>query len=78
MADHDRRSGEESGTPRWVWVVGAVVAVAALLIVVALLVGGGEHGPSRHMSGEGNGASSALDASPTTRPGHVPPPGVHG
>ena len=39
-----------TGIPRWVKVVGIVVAVLALLVVIVLLVGGGGgHGPSRHM-----------------------------
>jgi len=44
---YDRDS--RTGIPRWVRVVGIVVAVLALLIVIVLLVGGGGgHGPSRH------------------------------
>lgn len=45
----------ESGTviPRWLKVVGIVVAVLALLVIAMLVVGdggsgGGGHGPSRH------------------------------
>jgi hypothetical protein len=57
-----RESGDDSGTeyepdpgigiPRWIKVVGIVVAVVVLLVaVVMLLIGGGGdggHGPSRH------------------------------
>ena len=45
---YDGDSG--TGIPRWVKVVGIVVAVLAVLVVIVLLVGGGGgHGPSRHM-----------------------------
>jgi hypothetical protein len=37
-----------AGTPRWVKVFGLVALVAVVLFVVVLLIGGGEHGPSRH------------------------------
>lgn len=36
--------------PRWVKVSAIVAAVLALLAVAVLLISGGEHGPSRHMS----------------------------
>lgn len=38
---------ESTGVPRWVKVVGIVVAVVVLLVIVVLLVGGG-HAPRRH------------------------------
>jgi hypothetical protein len=38
-----------TGTPRWVK-VSAIIAVAlVLLLVVVMLVGGGSHGPDRHI-----------------------------
>ena len=37
-----------SGLPRWVRIVGIVLAVVALLVVIGLLIGGGHEGPSRH------------------------------
>jgi hypothetical protein len=43
---YDRESS--AGIPRWVKLVGIIVAVLALLVVLVLLVGGGGHGPSRH------------------------------
>jgi hypothetical protein len=48
-----RYDGESStGMPRWVKLVGIIVAVLALLVVVMLLIGGG-HGPRRHtLSGD--------------------------
>lgn len=37
------------GPPRWVKVFGIIALVLALLVVVVMFVGGGEHGPGRHM-----------------------------
>jgi hypothetical protein len=38
-----------SGVPRWVKVVGVIVAVLVLLFIILQLAGvGGEHGPGRH------------------------------
>jgi hypothetical protein len=37
-----------AGTPRWVKIFGLVALVVIVLFVVVLLIGGGEHGPSRH------------------------------
>lgn len=45
------RRESTTGIPRWVKVVGIVVAVVAVLVVVMLLINGGGdggHGPSRH------------------------------
>ena len=36
-------------TPRWVKIVGIVALGLALLIGILFLVGGGEHGPGRHL-----------------------------
>lgn len=49
--DDGKRYDDEpsTGIPRWVRVVGIILAVAALLVVIVLLVGGG-HGPRRHGS----------------------------
>ena len=50
-----RRDREPSvGTPRWVKVFGLIALVAVVLFVVVMLVGGGEHGPSRHTPGGGS------------------------
>ncbi len=43
----DRRS--PPGTPRWVKAFGIIVLVLVLLFGVAMIIGGGNHGPSRHM-----------------------------
>jgi hypothetical protein len=55
---YDRESA--GGIPRWVKVVGIIVAVLALLVAVMLLVGGGDHGPRRHGSG-GTADSARTD-----------------
>ena len=41
-----------TSTPRWVKVFGVIAIVVFLLFVGQLLVGGGRHGPSRHVSPE--------------------------
>lgn len=63
---YDRES--PPGIPRWVKVVGIVVAVVALLVVVMLLVGGGGgHGPQRHGGAGGQAPPSSVTAV------HLPP-----
>lgn len=55
------------GTPRWVKVFGIVFLALVLLFVVLQFVGGGDHGPGRHLGGR------------DTPEDHRPPPGVdHG
>lgn len=39
-----------AGLPRWVKIAAMVALLLALVVAVVMLVGGGEHGPSRHMS----------------------------
>jgi hypothetical protein len=39
-------------TPRWVKRSGIVVGVLVLLAVLVMFVGGGRHGPGRHMPAE--------------------------
>ncbi len=41
------KSGAIVGAPRWVKVFGAI-ALVVVLVAVLLLIGGGDHGPSRH------------------------------
>ena len=62
--------GSTTGTPRWVKVFGIIALVAVVLFLVVMLIGGGEHGPGRHMSAGGS----------DTTGGHTgPPPGFeHG
>jgi hypothetical protein len=79
MVDPPRHpnSGEDAGMPRWVKVLGIVVAVVVLLVVAVMLIGGGGHRPRRH--GVGNDApppTVAQDASlgGTGGAGHTGPP----
>ena len=59
--DYEQESA--SGIPRWVKVVGVVVAVLVLLVVVVMLVGGGGHRPRRHgMSTEPRRVTAATTA----------------
>lgn len=43
------------GAPRWVKVSAIVAAVVIAGIVVVALMGGGGHGPSRHLPGNNQG-----------------------
>jgi hypothetical protein len=55
--DSGMRYDDESttGLPRWVKVVGIVVAIMALLVVIMMLVGGGgRHNPLRHVGERGS------------------------
>ncbi len=40
---------DSAGTPRWVKVLGIIAIVVGLLFIVLQFMGGGNHGPSRHM-----------------------------
>ncbi|MEV6600053.1 hypothetical protein AB0M36_24845 [Actinoplanes sp. NPDC051346] len=55
MADPDGpSSGGEPGVPRWVKVIGVVVATLIALVVLAQVTGlAGDHGPGRHLGGLG-------------------------
>lgn len=44
---------EDAGLPRWVKVFGIVAAVLAVLVIAMVLLGGGNHGPGRHLSSSG-------------------------
>lgn len=59
--------------PRWVKVSAIVALIVALLIVALLLLGGGSHGPGRHLS-SGDGAATP---SSTVTEGHTPPADGH-
>lgn len=49
-------------TPRWVLVLGAIVAILVLLLVGMMVFGDGEHGPSRHAPAEQVGRQGPGDA----------------
>jgi hypothetical protein len=70
---YDRESTD--GTPRWVKVSGIVALLLALVVAVILLIGGGEHGPSRH--GPSGGSDDQTPPARVTE-GHQPPAGGHG
>jgi hypothetical protein len=47
-----------SGIPRWVKVSGIIVIVLVLLVVIMMFIGGGDHGPGRHIpSGDPGGST---------------------
>jgi hypothetical protein len=75
--DDERRPAP--GMPRWVKVLGIVALVLVLLTIVLILVGGGSHGPGRHVGGDASPAGVAEDRSPSGRDvgGHTPPEGGH-
>lgn len=63
----------ERHTPRWVKVSAFVALAIAVLVVAALLLGGGRHGPRRHVpsgDNEGGPATTALSE-------HQPPERDH-
>lgn len=62
-ADPDR--GTPPGMPRWVKVSGLIVGVVVLALIAIMIIGGGDHGPSRHATGD----------QPTERSEHKPPAG---
>ena len=89
----DSRAGPASGArpngaspprrPRWV-TVSAAIALGLVIVVVALLVlGGGRHGPGRHLGGGSPSGGAARETPPTGvtearprsggSPGHTPP-----
>ena len=49
--------------PRWVKVTGIVVGILVLVFLILQLTGiAGQHGPGRHMSGDGSSSSGAATA----------------
>ena len=59
----DPNSREVAGMPRWVKVLGIVVAVVVLLVVAAMFIGGGGHSPRRH--GGADGDAPSVTAAPS-------------
>jgi hypothetical protein len=78
MSDENRErhtravAGSDTGTPRWVIVVGVIALVVIVLFVVVLLLRGGEHGPGRH-SPEGGSDTSAGHTGPPAGVTHMQP-----
>ena len=68
------RETTTTGTPRWVKVLGTIVAVLVLVFVIALFTGGG-HRPGRHTL-VGDAGSQAPPSSVTED--HAPPEGGDG
>jgi hypothetical protein len=61
------RSSQPTPPPRPKWVkVSIIVAVVIVGVVVVMAIAGGEHSPSRHLSGGGNpgGHSPPVEHSP--------------
>ena len=48
-SDRESDTRTSPSTPRWVKVLGFITLAFVLLVGIILLVGNGEHGPSRHM-----------------------------
>jgi hypothetical protein len=46
----------DTGTPRWVKIFGIIALVLVLLVVIMMFIGGGDHGPGRHISSGNFGA----------------------
>ena len=58
-------TGDYPGTPRWVKVLGIIVAIPVLLFVIVMLTGGpGSHGPARHLRPDSEAASPPTDSRP--------------
>ena len=54
--DAGPRQGREAttGMPRWAKVFAAIALVLVVLVLLMLLVGGGKHGPGRHVGSKAN------------------------
>jgi hypothetical protein len=46
---HMLDSEPTTSTPRWVKVSGIIAIVLVLLVVIMMFIGGGKHGPGRHI-----------------------------
>lgn len=65
----------DTRTPRWVKVSAAIALGVIVLLVAMLLLGGGNHGPGRHLGGGDAATGDTRDqARPSEAPeGHEPP-----
>ncbi|WP_206443389.1 hypothetical protein [Candidatus Protofrankia californiensis] len=52
VADERPDHGATTGPPRWVKILGIVIAALIALAVVTMFVGGGGNGPGRHSDGD--------------------------
>jgi hypothetical protein len=80
MADDEgggAAAGSEAGMPRWVKVSAVLGVVAALLVAALVLVGGGEHGPGRHLPSGGDEPESIVTDGAAGGGGHDRPMGGH-
>ena len=64
----DPKPEAAGGMPRWVKVSGLVAAGLVVAVVLMLALGGGEHGPGRHMGGTGGGGHSPSMHATTSVP----------
>ena len=65
------------GTPRWVRISGIVVLILLTLVVVKVAVGGGNHGPGRHLGGDDSPPAALPEGRTPPAGGHAPPEGGH-
>ena len=69
MADPNRqRHPEPHKIPMWVKVLGVITLVVILLAAVVMLIGGGQHGPARHLPGGDAPAGATPPAGGHTSP----------
>jgi hypothetical protein len=52
-----------AGMPRWVKISLIVAAVLVVLLVAGMLIGGGQHGPGRHLNSTTGLVAAAVPAS---------------
>jgi len=65
-AERTPRQAEVHQMPRWVKALVIGAAVAVVLAVAVLVIGSGDHGPSRHLPGGDQNTTQTSD-------GHTPP-----
>lgn len=56
------KGGSPPPMPRWVKVFAVVAGIVAVLIVAVLLLGGGRHGPGRHIHDADAAVAAASDS----------------
>lgn len=84
MADRPPDTGDDTGvrptedrppsTPRWVKLSGIIVIFLVLLVVIMMFIGGGDHGPGRHIPSGDLGGDTPLSS---VIEDHTPPGGGH-